>query len=134
MKYQTRTSYSDSQKALMWERWKQGETLHQIVKQLVAGRSIRTVAALLGRAASTVSREIKCNGGQKCYRASQAAWDRGHHPKICKLARHRALARETPHAVVARANCRARRSRRSQAFHDLCERGKLVLVMGALFA
>ena len=63
---------------------------------MVAGRSIRTIAALLGRAASTVSREIKRNGGQECYRASQAdqaAWDRGHRPKICKLGENRALAR-----------------------------------------
>ena len=30
MKYRTRTYYTDSQKALMWERWKEGWTLHQI--------------------------------------------------------------------------------------------------------
>jgi hypothetical protein len=30
MKYRTRTYYTDTQKALMWERWKQGWTLHQI--------------------------------------------------------------------------------------------------------
>ena len=30
MKYRTRTYYTDAQKALMWERWKQGETLHQM--------------------------------------------------------------------------------------------------------
>src|SRR5450755_3974337 len=136
MKCRTRTYYTDGQKALMWERWKQGWTLHQIAKlfdrahtsvqgilgasggirpaerrrarvaltlaereeisrAVVAGQSIRTVAALLGRAASTVSREIKRNGGQECYRASQAdqaAWDRGHRPKICKLAQNRTLA------------------------------------------
>jgi hypothetical protein len=32
MKYRTRTFYSDSQKALMWERWREGATLHQIAK------------------------------------------------------------------------------------------------------
>nr|MBP8191220.1 IS30 family transposase [Aquabacterium sp.] len=32
MKYRTRTYYTDSQKALMWERWKQGWTLHEIGK------------------------------------------------------------------------------------------------------
>jgi DNA-binding NarL/FixJ family response regulator len=36
----------------------------EISRAVVAGRSIRTIAALLGRAASTVSREIKHNGGQ----------------------------------------------------------------------
>jgi len=30
MKYRTRTFYTDSQKALMWERWKKGESLEQI--------------------------------------------------------------------------------------------------------
>lgn len=30
MKYRTRTYYTDSQKALMWERWKAGWALHQI--------------------------------------------------------------------------------------------------------
>jgi IS30 family transposase len=30
MKYRTRTYFTDAQKALMWERWKQGWTLHQI--------------------------------------------------------------------------------------------------------
>ena len=63
---------------------------------MVAGFSIRTIAMTLGRAPSTVSREIKRNGGQGCYRATQAdqaAWDRAHRPKICKLAENRALAR-----------------------------------------
>ncbi len=32
MKYRTRTYYTDSQKALMWERWKEGWTLHQIAQ------------------------------------------------------------------------------------------------------
>ena len=30
MNYRKRTYYTDSQKALMWERWKAGWTLHQI--------------------------------------------------------------------------------------------------------
>jgi len=30
MRYRTGTYYTDAQKALMWERWKQGWTLHQI--------------------------------------------------------------------------------------------------------
>lgn len=137
MKYRTRTYYTDSQKALMWERWKQGWTLHEIgklfdrhhgsVRQIlaetggirpperrrsclaltlaereeisravVAGLSIRAIATTLGRAPSTVSREIKRNGGQENYRANQAdqaAWNRGHRPKVCKLVHNRALAR-----------------------------------------
>ena len=34
MKYRTRTYYTDAQKAVMWKRWKQGWTLHQIGKLL----------------------------------------------------------------------------------------------------
>jgi len=30
MKYRTRKYYTAAQKALMWERWKEGWTLHQI--------------------------------------------------------------------------------------------------------
>jgi hypothetical protein len=29
MKYRARTYYNDAQKAMMWERWKQGWRLHQ---------------------------------------------------------------------------------------------------------
>jgi len=63
---------------------------------VVAGLSIRSIAADLGRVPSTVSREIKRNGGRRHYRANkadQAAWDRAHRPKTCKLAQNRALAR-----------------------------------------
>jgi IS30 family transposase len=50
----------------------------------------------MGRAPSTVSREIHRNGGCHSYRASeadQAAWNRAHRPKRCKLVTNRALAR-----------------------------------------
>jgi IS30 family transposase len=121
----------------MWERWKQGWTLHEIGKlfdrprtsihqifaatggfrppqrarsptaltlaereeisrAMVAGESIRSTAARLGRAPSTISREIKRNGGCDSYRASvadAAAWDRARRPKTCKLRNNRALAR-----------------------------------------
>jgi IS30 family transposase len=63
---------------------------------VVAGQSLRSIAASLGRAPSTISREIKRNGGRRQYRASkadQAAWDRAHRAKTCKLAENRALAR-----------------------------------------
>jgi DNA-binding CsgD family transcriptional regulator len=51
----------------------------EISRALVTGESIRSIAARLGRAPSTVSRELKRNGGQESYRATQgdsAAWDR----------------------------------------------------------
>ena len=131
-----RIHYTESQKALMWERWRQGESLQSIAQlfgrnhssvmgilaetggirpaqrcrsrlaltlaereeislAVVAGQSIRSIAATLGRAPSTISREIKRNGGHEHYRASQAdqlAWDRARRPKTCRLAMNRKLA------------------------------------------
>ena len=68
----------------------------EMSRGVVAGHSIRSMAMSLGRAPSTVSREIQRNGGHDGYRASQAdqaAWDRARRPKPCKLVIHRALAR-----------------------------------------
>ena len=154
MKQRPRIYYTESQKALMWERWQKGESLQQIAqlfdrnhssiqgilaesggiqpaprcrwrlaltlaereeisRAVVADQSMHSIATSLGRAPSTISREIKRNGGQECYRASQAdqaAWDRAHRPKSCKLVQNRALAHivagKLPMAVVARADCR----------------------------
>ena len=67
-----------------------------ISRGVVAGQSIRSIASALGRAPSTVSREINRNGGRRGYRASkadQAAWDRAPRPKRCKLVENRRLAR-----------------------------------------
>ena len=67
----------------------------EISRGVVAGHSIRSIAASLRRAPSTVSREIARNGGREGYRASeadQAAWGRAHRPKACKLVQNRALA------------------------------------------
>jgi IS30 family transposase len=68
----------------------------EISRGVVAGHSIRSIAATLRRSPSTVSREIKRNGGQQCYRANvadQATWDRAQRPKICKLVQNRKLSR-----------------------------------------
>jgi transposase, IS30 family len=136
MKQRTRIYYTESQKALMWDRWQKGDSLQQIAqlfdrnhssverilaetggirpaprcrsrlaltlpereeisRAVVAGQSARSIATSLGRAPSTISREIKRNGGQECYRASiadQAAWERTLRPKTCKLTENRALA------------------------------------------
>jgi IS30 family transposase len=136
MKQRPRIYYTESQKALMWERWRKGDSLQQIAqlfdrnhssierilaesggiqptprrrsrlaltlaereeisRAVVADQSIRSIAMSLGRAPSTISREINRNGGQECYRASKAdhaAWDRAHRPKTCKLVENRTLA------------------------------------------
>jgi IS30 family transposase len=137
MKQRPRIHYTETQKALMWDRWQKGESLQQIAqlfdrnhssiqpilaetggirpaprrrsklaltlaereeisRAVALGHSIRSIASALGRAPSTISRELHRNGGQGNYRASQAeqaAWDRAHRPKTCKLAGNRTLAR-----------------------------------------
>jgi IS30 family transposase len=136
MKQRPRIYYTEAQKALMWERWKKGESLQQIAqlfdrnhssiqrilaesggirpaqrqrsglalslaereeisRSLAAGHPIRRIAQSLGRAPSTISREISRNGGQTSYRAScadDAAWKRAQRPKGCKLVDNPVLA------------------------------------------
>jgi IS30 family transposase len=143
MKKRPRIYYSARQRALIWERWRKGETLHQIARLfdryhssiqgilaesggispterhrsrsaltliereeisrgVVAGKSMRTIGAMLGRAPSTISREIRRNDGLRGYRASQAdqaAWDRGRRWQVCKLVRNRALAHLVAHKL-----------------------------------
>ena len=61
----------------------------EISRGLRAQVSLRSIAQTLKRPASTISREVRRNGGAKLYRAAvsdAAAWDRAHRPKLCKLA------------------------------------------------
>ena len=118
MGYPTRIYYTEKDKALMWDRWQEGESLNAIARHfgrshssiqgilsrtggirplprrrswlsltlaereeisrgLVAGHSLRSIAATLNRAPSTICREINRNGGKNRYRANQAdqmAW------------------------------------------------------------
>jgi IS30 family transposase len=67
-----------------------------ISRGLAAGTTLRAVARELGRAPSTISREIRRHGGQEQYRAVRAdaeAWQSGTRPKRCRLARLRRLRR-----------------------------------------
>ena len=57
---------------------------------------MREIARQLGRAPSTVSREIDRNGGRCRYRANVAdekTWDRARRPKLCRLAQNGMLRR-----------------------------------------
>ena len=68
----------------------------EISRGIASHLSLRTIAVQLGRSPSTISREIKRNGSYDKYRttqAEQAAWDRAHRPKPCKLAGNRSLSR-----------------------------------------
>jgi IS30 family transposase len=70
------------------------EEREEISRGIAVGQSIRRIAQGLGRAPSTVSREIRRNGGSQGYRANQAdrsAWERALRPKPCRLALHREL-------------------------------------------
>ena len=62
----------------------------EISRGLAQGDSVRGIAVALGRAPSTISREIRRHGGATEYRASSAeaeAWQRARRPKVCRLAR-----------------------------------------------
>ena len=70
------------------------EEREEISRGIAVGRSIRQIAQGLGRAPSTVSREIRRNGGSQAYRANRAdrrAWERALRPKPCRLALHSEL-------------------------------------------
>ncbi len=76
----------------------------EISRGLRAQLSVRAIARQLRRAPSTISREVRRNGGRIGYRAArsdQAAWVRALRPKPCKLACRRALCR-TVSAKLAR--------------------------------
>jgi IS30 family transposase len=60
-----------------------------ISRGIASGESGRSIADRIGRAASTVSREISRHGGRGAYRANNAdsvAWESGLRPKSCLLA------------------------------------------------
>jgi hypothetical protein len=70
------------------------EEREEISRGLVEGHSLRQLGRDLGRAVSTISREVAGNGGRRAYRASRAeehALDRARRPKPCQLAFNPAL-------------------------------------------
>ncbi len=83
----------------------------EISRGVAAGESLRVIAGRLGRAASTISRELTRNGGRRRYRAhraDRAAWQRARRPQRCKLAENGALRAggggETRRSVVTTAD------------------------------
>ena len=69
----------------------------ELSRGLVAGDSLRTIATRLGRAPSTVSREVAWSGsrsGYRAWRADSEAIKRGKRPKPAKLAVDSRLCRE----------------------------------------
>ena len=116
----------------------------QISRSIVAGDSIRSIASALGRAPSTVSREIQRNGGHRRYRASQAdqaAWERAKRPKPCKLAINRALARLvakklqqlwSPEQIAGWLKCTYPVDESYQVSHETIYRSLFIQARGAL--
>jgi IS30 family transposase len=47
MKYRTRTFYTEADKALMWDRWQRGESLHSIAQHF--DRSHSSIQGILSR-------------------------------------------------------------------------------------
>jgi len=185
MAYRTRIKYTAAQRAEMWDRWQQGESLPSIARLfdrphnsirgilaatggirprerrrsgrvltlserehisrgIVAGDSIRSIARSLGRAPSTVSREIERNGGRDHYRASradQAAWDRAQRPKPCKLVVNRALAHLvakklqqlwSPEQIAGWLQCTYPDEESYQVSHETIYRSLFIQARGAL--
>jgi IS30 family transposase len=65
-----------------------------ISRGIASGATFRSIAARLGRAPSTVSREVARHGGRNRYRAARAddrAWQSALRPKECLLARNPTL-------------------------------------------
>lgn len=61
----------------------------EISRGLCQGHSLRQIAQGLGRAPSSISREVRHNGGPEAYRAADAdqrAWTQARRPKACLLA------------------------------------------------
>lgn len=74
----------------------QSQEREEVSRGLAAACSIREIARKLGRSASTISREIRRNGGRQAYRASEAderTWRRARRPQLCLLARRQRLKR-----------------------------------------
>jgi IS30 family transposase len=75
----------------------------ELSRGLIAGDSLRQIAARLGRAVSTISREVAWNGPRDAYRAWQAektAAKRAQRPKPAKLATHPRLCREVERRLL----------------------------------
>jgi IS30 family transposase len=180
-----RPGLSSKEKAELWKRWKQGESLSDIARALkkgggsifgvlrlrggiapatrrrsptalsreereeisrgvAAGLSIRSIAEDIERAPSTVSREIKRNGGARHYRAADAdekAWDRARRPKKCLLSTNRKLRwivasklelQWSPQQIAGWLKAQSPKNRDLQISHETIYRTLFIQARGAL--
>jgi IS30 family transposase len=116
----------------------------EISRGLVAGRSLRSIARDLGRAPSTIIREIRRNRGRRHYRAhkaDEAAWERAKRPKICRLAQNWRLAREvssklrefwSPEQIAGWLKCTYPDDENYQVSHETIYKSLYIQARGAL--
>jgi hypothetical protein len=75
----------------------------EISRHLACGHSLRAISQMLGRAPSTLSREVAHHGGRSVYRAAVAdkqAWQRTRRPQHCRRSTHPALRRIVAHKLA----------------------------------
>jgi hypothetical protein len=80
----------------------------EISRGLVARQSFRSIAQKLNRSPSTISREVRRNGGRQIYRAAyseQRAWDCAIRPKQCKLSFNDPLCQLIARIRAGRSEC-----------------------------
>ena len=116
----------------------------ELSRALLAGESFRQIAARLGRATSTISREVAANGRREAYRAWSAeenAAKRSRRPKPMKLAEHPRLCREverrlldrwSPQQIAARLVCDYPDDLTMRVSHETIYRSLFVQAKGAL--
>ena len=116
----------------------------EVSRGLEAGASYRAIARRLGRAPSTVCREVNGNGGPWRYRAcraDQAAYKRARRPKTAKLRRCPRLraqveallnARWSPQQISARLRVDYPRDHEMRVSHETIYRSLFVQSRGAL--
>jgi IS30 family transposase len=116
----------------------------EISRGIARDLSLRAIAAQLGRAPSTIIREVNRNGCLKQYRASkadQAAWDRAQRPKLCKLVINRALARLvakklrllwSPEQIAGWLKCAYPNDESYQVSHETIYKSLFIQARGAL--
>jgi len=107
-------------------------------------QAVALVARQLGRAPSTISREVNRNGGFDRYRATasdQAAWDRALRPKLCKLACQPSLRRTvsmklqrkwSPEQIAGWLKRAFPEEKQSQVSHETIYRSLFVQARGVL--
>ena len=116
----------------------------ELSRGLQAGDSLRQIAARLGRAVSTISREVAWNGQRDAYRAwraEQTAARRARrptpekvatHPRLCREVERRLLERWSPQQIAARLVCDYPDDREMRVSHETLYRSLFVQARGAL--